>query len=54
MAAPIAGVAPIFAIFFGGCEVGRRLFREEGSTQPLTFVQNFYAGGIAGILTAIV
>jgi hypothetical protein len=25
MAAPIVGVAPIFAIFFGGCSIGRWL-----------------------------
>lgn len=53
MAAPIVGVAPIFAIFFGGCAVGKRIQGKKPG-EELTFVENFMAGGIAGVFTTIV
>ncbi|VDD94241.1 unnamed protein product [Enterobius vermicularis] len=53
MAAPIVGVAPLFALFFGGCEIGRRL-QSSKPADELTFLQNFNAGAFAGILTTSV
>uniref|UniRef100_A0A914PBA1 Mitochondrial carnitine/acylcarnitine carrier protein n=1 Tax=Panagrolaimus davidi TaxID=227884 RepID=A0A914PBA1_9BILA len=53
MAAPAVGVTPLFAIFFGGCSVGRWLQQKEPG-QELTFIQNFNAGALAGVFTTIV
>lgn len=53
MAAPIVGVAPIFAIFFGGCAVGKRI-QGKAPGEELKFTENFIAGGIAGIFTTVV
>lgn len=53
MAAPIVGVTPLFAIFFGGCAVGRWLQQKEPGHE-LTFIQNFNAGALAGVFTTIV
>uniref|UniRef100_A0A0N5AVR0 Mitochondrial carnitine/acylcarnitine carrier protein n=1 Tax=Syphacia muris TaxID=451379 RepID=A0A0N5AVR0_9BILA len=53
MAVPIIGVAPLYAIFFGGCEVGRRLQSSKPASE-LTFIQNFNAGAFAGILTTTI
>uniref|UniRef100_A0A7E4V9N7 Mitochondrial carnitine/acylcarnitine carrier protein n=1 Tax=Panagrellus redivivus TaxID=6233 RepID=A0A7E4V9N7_PANRE len=53
MAAPLVGVTPLFAIFFGGCAFGRWL-QQKHPGQELTFLQNVNAGAIAGALTAAV
>uniref|UniRef100_A0A914XX27 Uncharacterized protein n=1 Tax=Panagrolaimus superbus TaxID=310955 RepID=A0A914XX27_9BILA len=53
MAAPAIGVTPLFAIFFGGCAIGRWLQQNE-SDQELTFIQNFNAGALAGVFTTII
>ncbi|MFH4975829.1 hypothetical protein AB6A40_002538 [Gnathostoma spinigerum] len=53
MAAPIAGVAPLFAIYFGGCEVGRWLQRTSSSDE-MTVLQNFNAGALAGVFTTVI
>lgn len=49
MAAPITGVAPIFAISFFGFGVGKRL--QQTGDSPLTPLQLFYAGAFSGIFT---
>jgi len=46
----LTGVAPIFAIFFGGCAIGRWLQQKEPG-QQMNFIQNFCAGALAGVLT---
>ncbi|KAH7698758.1 Protein DIF-1 [Aphelenchoides avenae] len=53
MAAPIVGVTPLFAVFFGGCAVGRWI-QQKHPGQELTFVQNGFAGALAGVFTTIV
>jgi solute carrier family 25 carnitine/acylcarnitine transporter 20/29 len=50
MAAPLVGVAPMFAVFFGGCAIGRWVQQTQPG-QKMTFVQNGIAGAIAGLLT---
>lgn len=53
MAAPLVGVTPLFAVFFGGCAIGRWL-QQTVPDQEFTFVQNFNAGALAGVLTTAV
>jgi len=53
MAAPLVGVTPLFAVFFGGCSVGRWLQQKDPNTE-LTFIQNFNAGALAGVFTTTV
>lgn len=53
MGAPIAGVAPIFAISFLGFGVGKRL-QQTSDDQPLTTPQLFYAGAFSGIFTTVI
>jgi solute carrier family 25 carnitine/acylcarnitine transporter 20/29 len=53
MAAPLIGVSPLFAVFFGGTAVGKWLQQKEPN-QKLTFTQNFIAGAIAGVFTTVV
>jgi len=43
MAAPLVGVSPLFAVFFGGTAVGKWLLQKDPN-QKLTFSQNFTAG----------
>ncbi|XP_075216750.1 congested-like trachea protein [Lycorma delicatula] len=50
MGAPIAGVAPIFAISFFGFGVGKRIF-QSADNDVLTPLQLFYAGAFSGIFT---
>lgn len=50
MGAPIAGVAPIFAISFFGFGVGKRLL-QAGDDDVLTPLQLFYAGAFSGVFT---
>lgn len=53
MSAPIAGVAPIFAISFFGFGVGKKLLLKEGE-QQLTYDRLFLAGAFSGIFTTSV
>ncbi|KAI1715404.1 mitochondrial carrier protein domain-containing protein [Ditylenchus destructor] len=53
MAAPLVGVTPLFAVFFGGCQVGRWLQQTEPG-QEFTFVQNIKTGALAGVFTTAV
>jgi len=55
MAAPITGVAPIFAISFLGFGLGKQLFSSTGDkNENLTPLQLFCAGSFSGIFTAII
>jgi hypothetical protein len=53
MAAPITGVAPIFALSFFGFGVGKRL-QQQTPDQVLSFDQLFYAGAFSGIFTSAI
>uniref|UniRef100_A0A1B6GQQ0 Mitochondrial carnitine/acylcarnitine carrier protein n=1 Tax=Cuerna arida TaxID=1464854 RepID=A0A1B6GQQ0_9HEMI len=53
MGAPIAGVAPIFAISFFGFGVGKKL-QQSKSEDVLTKPQLFYAGAFSGVFTTII
>ncbi|KIH44299.1 putative protein dif-1 [Ancylostoma duodenale] len=53
MAAPLAGVSPLFAVFFAGCAVGRHL-QTSDPDQEMTFIQNMNSGALAGVFTTIV
>ncbi|CAB3365895.1 Hypothetical predicted protein [Cloeon dipterum] len=50
MAAPITGVAPIFALSFFGFGVGKRL-QQSTLDEQLSMSQLFYAGAFSGIFT---
>lgn len=52
MSAPIAGVAPIFAISFFGFGVGKKLLQQ--GQEPLSNTQMFLAGAFSGIFTTSV
>lgn len=55
MAAPITGVAPIFAISFLGYGLGKKLFSSTGdANENLTPPRLFCAGAFSGIFTAII
>lgn len=43
MAAPLVGVSPLFAVFFGGTAMGKWLLQKDPN-QKLSFAQNFTAG----------
>ncbi|GLH06736.1 hypothetical protein R5R35_007938 [Gryllus longicercus] len=53
MGAPIAGVAPIFALSFFGFGVGKRL-QQRTPEEKLTLPQLFAAGAFSGIFTTII
>uniref|UniRef100_A0A1B6LK75 Mitochondrial carnitine/acylcarnitine carrier protein n=1 Tax=Graphocephala atropunctata TaxID=36148 RepID=A0A1B6LK75_9HEMI len=53
MGAPIAGVAPIFAISFFGFGVGKKL-QQSSDEDVLTKPQLFYAGAFSGVFTTII
>lgn len=53
MAAPLAGVSPIFAISFFGYGVGKKLFNVDNSSQHKT-LRTFAAGAFSGIFTTII
>ena len=53
MVTPLVGSAPLFAIFFGGCAVGRWL-QQKHPNEKLTSLQNFNAGAFAGIFTSVI
>lgn len=50
MAAPITGVAPIFALSFFGFGVGKRL-QQKSPEESLSLLQLFAAGAFSGIFT---
>ncbi|CAD5227207.1 unnamed protein product [Bursaphelenchus xylophilus] len=54
MAAPLVGVSPLFALFFGGCAIGRWLQPKKAGQDDYTFIQNANAGAFAGVLTTVV
>lgn len=55
MAAPITGVAPIFAISFLGFGLGKKLFSSTGEkNENLSPSKLFCAGAFSGIFTAII
>lgn len=54
MAAPITGVAPIFAISFLGFGLGKKIFSSTDNKENLTAPQLFCAGSFSGIFTAII
>lgn len=55
MAAPITGVAPIFAISFLGFGLGKKLFSSTSDkSENLTPSRLFCAGAFSGIFTAII
>uniref|UniRef100_A0A0K0FJG1 Mitochondrial carnitine/acylcarnitine carrier protein (inferred by orthology to a human protein) n=1 Tax=Strongyloides venezuelensis TaxID=75913 RepID=A0A0K0FJG1_STRVS len=53
MGAPIAGVAPLFAVYFGGCAIGKKL-QSTDPNQEMTFLQNFNSGALAGVMTTVI
>jgi len=53
MAAPITGVAPIFALSFFGFGVGKRL-QQKTPEEELSMQQLFYAGAFSGIFTSAI
>jgi len=53
MAAPIVGVTPLFAVYFGGCSIGRWL-QQSHPGEELSTLQNFNAGALAGVFTTAV
>lgn len=53
MGAPIVGVSPLFAVYFGGCAFGKWL-QQTSPGQEMTFVQDLLAGGLAGVFTTVI
>ncbi|BFZ10655.1 hypothetical protein BsWGS_13694 [Bradybaena similaris] len=53
MAAPITGVAPIFAVCFLGFGIGKRL-QQKHENEVLTYPQLFKAGMLAGVFTTAI
>jgi solute carrier family 25 carnitine/acylcarnitine transporter 20/29 len=53
MAAPITGVAPIFAMSFFGFGLGKRL-QQKSPDDVLSMAQLFYAGAFSGIFTTTI
>ena len=50
MAAPIVGVAPIFALSFAGFGFGKKIVQRDPE-KDLSLIQLAAAGGISGVLT---
>ncbi|XP_059156158.1 mitochondrial carnitine/acylcarnitine carrier protein-like [Physella acuta] len=53
MAAPITGVAPIFAVCFLGFGIGKRI-QQKHEGEELTYPQLFKAGMLAGVFTTVI
>ncbi|KAG7208288.1 hypothetical protein KM043_014530 [Ampulex compressa] len=53
MAAPLCGVAPIFAISFFGFGLGKKL-QQATPDEKLTAIQLFYAGAFSGVFTTVI
>lgn len=56
MAAPIVGVAPIFALSFFGFSVGKKLVSgvKKDPEAELSLSELFVAGGVAGVLSTVI
>ena len=54
MGAPLAGVAPIFALSFFGNDLGKTLIRGASGRSELNAFQLGLAGGFSGILTTAI
>ncbi|KAK6111204.1 Mitochondrial carnitine/acylcarnitine carrier protein [Brugia pahangi] len=53
MSAPIIGITPLFAVYFGSCSLGKWL-QQTSPDQEMTFLQNLVSGSIAGICTTVI
>lgn len=53
MAAPLAGVTPIFAVSFAGFNVGKSIQQDKPS-DPLSYYQLFLAGCVAGLFSTTI
>jgi len=53
MSAPLAGVAPIFAVSFFGFNVGKQM-QQKNPDDPLSVYQLFGAGCVAGVMSTTV
>uniref|UniRef100_A0A915JWU4 Uncharacterized protein n=1 Tax=Romanomermis culicivorax TaxID=13658 RepID=A0A915JWU4_ROMCU len=53
MGAPLAGVSPLFALYFFGCSFAKRM-QQKHPDEVLSTLQNFNAGAFAGFLTTVV
>lgn len=53
MAAPVAGVAPMFAICFLGFGIGKKI-QQKHPHDDLTYPQLFKAGMLAGVFTTVI
>lgn len=53
MAAPLAGVTPMYAICFFGFGLGKRL-QQTSPDQKLTYAQLFKAGMLSGVFTTVI
>jgi len=56
MAAPLVGVAPIFALSFAGFSVGKQLVSsvKQDKDAELSLPELFVAGGVAGVLSTVI
>ena len=50
MAAPLAGVTPIFAVSFFGFDLGKNIIRKF-TQEPLGAMHLFFAGALSGVFT---
>ena len=53
MAAPIAGITPIYAICFLGFGLGKKLQQKHPDDQ-LSYLQLFNAGMLSGVFTTVI
>ncbi|KAK2167838.1 hypothetical protein LSH36_23g05046 [Paralvinella palmiformis] len=53
MAAPLVGVAPIFAVSFFGFNVGKAI-QQNKPDDPLNYLQLFAAGMVAGVFSTVI
>lgn len=53
MAAPVAGVTPMFAICFFGFSIGKKM-QQKHPDEVLSFPQLFNAGMLAGVFTTVI
>ncbi|KRY37674.1 Protein dif-1 [Trichinella spiralis] len=53
MAAPVVGVAPLFALYFFGCSIGKRL-QQTNADEQLSILKTFNAGALSGMMTTLI
>ncbi|KRZ87289.1 Protein dif-1 [Trichinella sp. T8] len=53
MAAPVVGVAPLFALYFFGCSIGKRL-QQTNADEQLSIIKTFNAGALSGMMTTLI